>query len=132
MDLKLTMVADADNPVVGDVYLENGQPVWVTGKDAIVQHVWIRLRRFRGEWFLNLDDGIPRESVLGKGATEDSARRALSRVILDTPGIATLNRIDVAVDTATRRLSVTSIEATTIDGIVLTSDDFAVPFMVQT
>jgi hypothetical protein len=131
MDLKLTMVTDADNTVVGDIYLESGQPVWVTGSEAIAQHVWVRLRRFKGEWFLNLDEGIPMESVLGKAATVDSARRVLSRVILDTPGIATLDRIDVEVDSATRRLVVSNIEATTIEGVNLTADDFAVPFVVR-
>lgn len=125
MDLKLVTVIDARNPVVGDLFLdETGTIPLVDGPEAIVQHVIIRLKRIKGEWFLNLKSGVPWDELLGKGADVGRTKRVVSKVITSTPGIATLDRIEVELDAETRVLHISSIEATTIDGAVLGPDDF--------
>lgn len=124
MDLKLATEIDADNPTVGDLYLDETATIpTVDGNAAIVQHVWIRLRRFKREWFMNLEDGIPKEEVLGK-VVKARARRVLERVVKSTPGIATLDSMDIELDGSTRVMTVSNLKATTVDGIVLGPEDF--------
>lgn len=119
-DLKLSTLDD-------DLDLTGEQLSIVTGDDAIVQHLSVRLRLFKGEWFLDLRVGIPYyDSILIKNPDLVAIRSIFRRAILTTPGIASLDALDTEFDAANRRLTVT-FTAIKDDGETL---DFSKEFII--
>lgn len=115
-DLLLVRAVDAENPVIHDLRLLNGQLLWV-GLDPydadeqanmIAQRIACRLLFIGGEWYLDQRLGTPwREVLWAKGTTVQRAERVLRTVIEGTPGVATVSSIRVTHDSATRESAVT-------------------------
>lgn len=124
MDLKLTAVTDAANPTEGDLHLDGEAAVLVDGREAIAQHLRIRLRFFLGEWFLDERQGIPfYRDILVKNPSRRLVESILKRVIVDTPGVDSLDKFELSIDAATRSATV-SFTVVTTDGETLRSDDY--------
>lgn len=105
----------------GDVLIENGDLVLVDGLAAIGQHVAMRLRSYKGEWFLDQNAGVPYfQEILEKGTPEARIRSILQRIILDTEGITSVDSMDLDYDAAARTL-VVDFQATTVSGETLAS-----------
>lgn len=49
----------AIDPVTFEPRMGNGHVNFISDMDAVVQILNTRLRLFQGEWFLNLEDGLP-------------------------------------------------------------------------
>lgn len=80
---------------------------FTTGLEAVAQGLKIRLQSFRGEWFRDLEDGVPYfQDLLGHKFSEIKARAAFRDAITETPGVVSLDSLIVAFDRATRALSV--------------------------
>lgn len=93
----------------GDLYLDDsGSAVNLTGADAIAQHISIRLRMFLGEWFLDTREGVPWFDLMEKGASTTRIRAVVREVITKTPGVGSLDELDVELDSDTRKLTVTA------------------------
>lgn len=94
---------DAD----GDYVFGGQQADFLTNEpEAVAQAVLTRLRLLRGEWFLDVTEGMPwATDVLGKytGGTYDAAIR---QCILGTRGVAEMTGYASAVDAETRALTV--------------------------
>ncbi len=119
MDLKVD-----DN---GDLVVENDDLVLLTGLDAIIQHLKIRFRLFLGEWFLDTRVGIPWfEDILRKSPDLNVVNSLLREVITTTPGVIAITAFDLAVDSATRVLSM-RFSASTTEGPIT---DFSLPFII--
>lgn len=104
----------------GDLVIENGDVVIVDGLEAIGQHVSIRLRSFKGEWFLDQSFGVPYlQEVLGKGTPVTRLRAIFQGIILGTDGIASVDSMDLDYAGEARTLTVT-FQATTDSGETLT------------
>lgn len=58
----------------GDIMLENGKISIVSGTDLMAQTLKTVIGTNKGEWFMNDDEGIDFDSVIGKGITEDMQR----------------------------------------------------------
>ncbi len=80
-----------------------------------------RLGLFAGEFFADLDAGVPyaenatvseREAILGQAFEPAKARAAFRREILTTPGVVEVTALELAFDAAERRLSVTYVART--------------------
>ena len=114
-DLRLSLAVDAENPVVHDLMLENGQLLWA-GLDEydaedqgrmIAQRVACRLLFLRGEWYLDQREGTPwREVLTAKGTSKARMERIFRRVLEDTPGVARVVSIAIRSDPVTREASV--------------------------
>lgn len=100
-DLKI----DADT---GDLVIEDGDFVWVTGLDAIEQDIRTALLMFMGEWFLDLTAGVPwHQSILGQKASNLPAIREIFRQqLLAIPGVLDVLSVEVTFAATTRRLTV--------------------------
>lgn len=123
MDLALVTSTDAANPTSGDLRLTDGQLTLVEGDEAIAQHLRVRLRWIRGEWFLDQRTGIPFfEDVLTR-FQRGRAEALFRRTILQTPGVTALRSFRLEVSTATRRATL-SFEATAESGAALVFRDF--------
>jgi len=144
MDLKITLPGevDADNPVAHDLYLDGGQMVFIDGAvdDAeaysreVAQSVLTRLLHIRGEWYLDQRKGTPwREKIWGKAGVvsgEASIRRVIRSVVADTPGIASVESVDVSIDRQARTLTL-SIDATTDRSTPVTIAELDAPMIVR-
>lgn len=62
----------------GDVLIESGKISMTSGTDLTAQTLQTVAGTNKGEWFLNEDEGIDFDSVIGKGITEDMQRAEMS------------------------------------------------------
>lgn len=97
-----------------------------TGLEAVEIGIRTRLLMFRGEWFLDLDAGMPwletpdgvvgpRDAILGQKFDRVKTRSAIVGEIMSTPGVYDLVDLVIEFDEATRRLSI-SWTVTTVFG----------------
>lgn len=109
-----------------DLTLEKGDLDLVDGVDAIAQHLRIRLRTFKGEWFLDERIGVPFfDTILVKNANLAAVQSVLRRAVLTTPGITGIDQLDVDLDAATRVLTVT-MRAQSTSGPVALSEEVVI------
>lgn len=77
-------------------------PRVISGPEQIAQSVGIHLRTWLGEWFLDLDHGVPYlTSVLGKRRPE-MVEAVLRQHILGVRGVLSIERFTLQVDPQTR------------------------------
>ena len=81
--------------------------VFTTGLDAVRQDILVALRMVRGEWFNDLDEGVPYLELLGEKYDEVRAREIFRTAILRRPHVvALLDELGVSFDGPTRTLHV--------------------------
>lgn len=87
--------------------LDKGDLVLVSGRDAVRQHLAIRLRTFLGECFLDTRVGMPYfQQILVKDPNVSAVRALYRKAIMTTPGVTDLKALEVTVDWSTRTASV--------------------------
>jgi hypothetical protein len=90
---------------------------YTSGIEAVAQGIRIRLQLWRGEWFLDLDAGIPylptedgavteQAAILGQRFDSVKARTAFRREILSTPGVVDIPELRITFDGPTRTLAI--------------------------
>ncbi len=80
---------------------------WSKGIPAVAQGVKIRLQTFRGEWFLDLNHGVPYwQDLLGQKFSRLRARAAFVPAIVAAPGVLELHSFEVTYDGHTRAMAV--------------------------
>ena len=100
-------MADFKLTTSGDLDFSTNDLQLVDGIDAIRQELQIRYRFFLNEWFLNRAEGVPYvEDVLKKNPNEARVRAVLAEVALDTPGVESVQNLEMDLDAAERRLTV--------------------------
>lgn len=131
MELFLTQVVDADNPVVGDLHIRKGDLVWTKDiAEETSQQLRVNLQFFLGEWFLNQAEGTPWfQQLLEKGTTEQTVKAIISKIIVKTEGVKTIDFLTYNLDAAARKLFL-DFGATLQDGSTFVSKDFP-PFIVE-
>lgn len=118
MDLKL----DGN----GDLAIENNDLVLLSGLEAIAQGCLIRLKFFKGEWFLDTRLGTPWfQSILGEKPRTNVVSQIIRKVILGTPGILTITNFNPDFDSATRTFSIV-FRADTTEGPLDFSEEFII------
>jgi hypothetical protein len=92
----------------GDLVFEGGSLVRIEGVDEIAQHIRVRLRLLRGEVPERQDLGMPVfDDLLIKGAAYDLITQAIRDTIQGTPGVVSVDAVDLGeLDSATRTLPV--------------------------
>lgn len=109
----------------GDIDIQNGQLVLVSGQEEIRQHLEQRLRTFLNEWFLDLTIGVPYyDEVLKKNVNPNTIDSIFIDEILETPGVIRLLDFDLDLDNAMRLLKVNGTVQTT-DGVIDFSTEVA-------
>ena len=80
----------------------------VAGLDAVVQAISSACGLFKGEWFLDLEAGIPHfEDVLGQTYSQQTVLTIFRKQILKVPHVLQILEISSVFDSATRVLAVT-------------------------
>lgn len=130
MELGVTTTVSLVNPDIGDLALEDeGTEVVLSELAAeVAQRLHVRFKFFRGEWFLDLDEGTPYYQMILVKAPQDSVIRGVfGSLIRGTEGVADLILFDYTI-AATRQMSLT-FKARLKDGTVFSSTDYA-PFVI--
>lgn len=100
----------------GDLVLTAGKVILTTGVTAAVQGVRIRLQMIAGEWFLDLDAGVPyfervgvpaAKAIYGQKYDQGKAERAIRTAIAAAPGIVKVGAVNVVFTGSTRGISTT-------------------------
>jgi len=110
LDIALTASHDIDTSSL-DLKL-------IDGADQVYQQLLIKLKLWKGEWFLDTDFGTPYlSSILGKQLTLSGAIAALRTSILEVEGVRQIVSLTYNFNRALRQLQVT-FEAETPYGII--------------
>lgn len=105
MDIKITNSHDLS--------VENFDLVLLTGRDAVRQQILVKLKLWRGEWFLDTEFGTPwLQEVLGKQLSLSGVIAALQTSILEVNGTIRFQTFDYNFDRRERKLSVNFIVET--------------------
>lgn len=108
MALLETDPLDAKFDADGDLYIGPNGPEFTYGIDGVAHLVRIRIQLFKGEWFLNLDAGVPWfQEILGKKFDRALVRQRLLEQVEKVPGVVAVLSLDIEFDVATRSMSVT-------------------------
>lgn len=92
----------------GDIAIENGDFVLISGVDATVQFLIQSLRLFLSEWFLDETKGFPYfDEVFVKNPNPVALESLFKTYILDLPGVEELLSFSLDFDSAERTLSIT-------------------------
>ena len=88
MDLLVNRIRDTDG--YGDMLFVNGTtPITDEFVDAVAQRVFIMLRTFESEWYLNDTTGVPYLTrILGYKVEKSTVDRILQQKILEQSGVA--------------------------------------------
>jgi hypothetical protein len=114
------------DPTTGDLDLAGGRVSLVRGADAVRQELELSLGIARGEWFLDLEEGLPyRDRILRKGADEAEVRGLLRRRALRVGGVAEAE-VTLVLTRETRTARAT-VRATTAEGVRVEASVSIVP-----
>lgn len=99
------LLLDANN----DLVITGGDFQFARGITAVTQSCRISVQMYEGEWFLNLDAGIPYlDGILGKpaGMVELVAKKEYRDELLAVEGVLKITKLDTSFDPITRTLDV--------------------------
>lgn len=91
----------------GDLALNSSRTgfLWIDGGELIRQRIASRFRFFLGEWFLDRRQGVPWfRDVFKKNPDLRVVRSVFRQVLATTPGVISISRFDLQVDTVERTL----------------------------
>ena len=110
----------------GDIDLVDGSVYLTTGIESVRQSLIQRIRLFRGEWFLDLSEGVPYyEDILKKKPDIYVVDAAFKATILETPGVIELVEYELDYSKVDRTLSL-SFKARSDDGIIDFSEELEI------
>lgn len=102
----IDLLLDSNN----DLVFKDGDLVFSTGIDAVVQQCRIAMQMFQGEWFLNLDAGLPYwESILGQKpkVAIQAAQIYIRRELELVDGVVDITKLEVTYVRESRMLKIT-------------------------
>ena len=106
----------------GDLALIDGDLALIEGVDSIGQHLKQRLRLFLGEWFLQINTGLPYfQNIFGKNPNFVLVEALFRDTILSTPGVTELTDLRFDYTNNDRQLAL-EFAVTTINGDLNFSD----------
>ncbi|AHJ63450.1 Phage-related protein [Granulibacter bethesdensis] len=109
-----------------DVFLTNGDLILSDGLARVRQEIGITLRAWRGEWFLDLDFGIPYlQNVLVKEPQRVVLQSIFAAAIASVPDVEAVESLTATLDRPSRTLSIV-FSARTRFGMVSDSIPFGI------
>lgn len=83
-----------------------GRATYIKDSDAVAQNVKTRIREFQQDWYANTRKGIDWITLLGSRNTRRQIENEVRRVVLTTRGVASLDSLELIVDTVDRRATI--------------------------
>ena len=107
--MNLSLDEDNNLPVI------DGNLKTKTGIEEISQMLETRFKSFQGDWFLDLDQGMPYyQEIFLKSTTVTEIESIFLQVVAGTPGVLDIREFNLSLEPSTRTL--------TIEFTVLTTD----------
>lgn len=105
--MDLLLKRESDNPNTHDLIFINGEcPVTGDRVDTVTQRIYIRLRTFLGEVYLNEPYGVPWiERILGHKGRKSTVDAILQEQIQSVSGVAEITEFTSSFDNARREYS---------------------------
>lgn len=89
-----------------DLDVSSGNLQIIGGADSIPQELRLRLKFFKGEWFLDREAGIPYfQDVLVKQPDPNVLQGVFRKALLECPGVLAVNELTLTRDSTTRALN---------------------------
>ena len=111
----ITYALDSGN----DLLIRNGDFATVDEGAQVAQDVRSRLLFYRGEWFLDLNVGVPWfQEVFEKPFNAGLAETIIKNAIIETPGVQNLTRFSMTDPDAQLRRVTVSFSAVTDFGVI--------------
>lgn len=118
MATRLDLLLD-DNGVV----LRNGDWAFAIDREGIQQRISQVLKTIAGEWFLDLDYGVPYfEQILIKNPNLPAVQDIFRRALLSVKGVSSVERLNLSLDTTSRTLTVSWVVLTDL-GLLVGTDN---------
>lgn len=118
MATRLDLLLD-DNGVV----LRGGDWAFAIDREGIQQRISQVLKTIAGEWFLDLDYGLPYfEQILIKNPNLPSVQDLFRRALLSVKGVSSVERLTLSLDTTSRTLTVSWVVLTDL-GLLVGTDN---------
>ena len=93
---------------LGYISFENGDMKVVEDYNQVIQHIKQRLQTFKGEWFLNSDEGVPyMDYVFIDNPDLNTISTVIKRAIVTTPGVESISEFAMTFDKPSRSLYAT-------------------------
>ena len=108
----LSLDLNKGSSTYGDLLLLNGDLVLTSdanpnGTNPVLQNIVQRLRWFQGEWFLNVNGGVPYlQTIFIKGQSLSKIEAIFFSVISNTPGVVVITSFSVSFNSLTRLLTI--------------------------
>lgn len=111
-----TRFAFAIDQASNDLYLgQDGNLATVVNGEAVGQHVRQRLQTYSGEWFLDINVGVPwLEEILGFKYDPALAESVVKAEILGTDNVTAITSFSVGVNRSTRGLLIRDVTVQTV------------------
>ncbi|WP_426353649.1 DUF2634 domain-containing protein [Exiguobacterium sp. R-39] len=90
----------------GDIVINNGDFVMIDEDEELAQSVRMNIEAAQGEWFLDLNYGMDRESIETKPYNEEAVQLAIIEAATADERIQSVEDLVLTPDFMTRRLSV--------------------------
>jgi len=91
----------------GDLMLVNFDVGLIEAREQIAQNLAIRLRFILGEWFLDIDAGVPYyEDIFVKSPNQYRVESVLKEEIVNTEGVVEILSFNTQFNSQTRKFSV--------------------------
>jgi hypothetical protein len=91
----------------GDLDVSAGDLSLVDGAARVRQQIQIKLKLWRGEWFLDTEFGTPYlPTILGKQLTLSGALAAIRKSIMEVDGVSAIDAFDYQYSASARSLAV--------------------------
>lgn len=101
-----------------DIFFKDNQIKAVTGLDEMRQKVDNCLVAFRGDWFLDLTQGVPYfQSVFVKGVTNAGIHAIFTQYLADIDGVLAVSEFKIELDKLRRTATIVT-RLQTSDGIL--------------
>lgn len=139
--IRLVTATDADNPNLHDLYLDESGQLEIIGTDitdtadyarSVAQSVKCRILLVKGEWYQDQRLGTPwREKIWKKGTSNQVLYGIIRDVVLGTPGVRSLEAMDISTDATSRTATVSNMRVITETGVAVTVTDIDEPMIIS-
>lgn len=99
-----------------------GKANYISEKQALAQKVSTRIKSFKNDNPLNMDDNIDWLDLLGRKGTENTILNEIERVTLQTQGVTKIANLNAATDSTTRNQKTSLSYVTIYDDETVTTE----------
>ena len=91
---------DPLSPNFGDLVYDNSRATTTVNQaDSVAQRLSIKLKTFKGEWFINTDTGIPYyQEIFGKVRNKQTIDAIFQKAILEEPDVLEIVEFSSSID----------------------------------